>query len=232
MLPTFVEDTLTEASFVFLRGSSFISALNIPVISTGRPFSFYRTVLFGGRSEAEVLAELRGKVVVDVGCGLTPYLADSMFQVCRREGIEFYGIDPKIGQGFRFGAFDTLKSLATGAKHVPNPNAPGLERAKAAFADNLPFADASVDVILSNFLLGAWIHDEETLAKIYTEFLRVLKPGGAVHLYPQPKWVPEHRHRPAFLACMRRFDVRQEFRMGRLDFWTYPPAYVTVMTKK
>ena len=62
-----------------------------------------------GPTEKARLAEidpLRGKVIVDVGCGLTPYLADSMFQACRREGIEFYGIDPKIGQGFRFGAFD------------------------------------------------------------------------------------------------------------------------------
>lgn len=227
-----LEDTLTEGSFAFLRMSSAVTALGIPVISTGRPFSFYRKVLFGGRSERDVLAELQGKVVVDVGCGLTPYLADSMFQACRRAGVEFYGVDPKIGRGFKFGRFDLLKSIATGARNAPDPHAPGLERAIAATADTLPFADQSVDTILSNFLLGAWIRDERALARIFGEFLRVLRPGGKVRFYPQPKWNPGRFRRAEFRDVIARFEVRQEFRMGRADFWTYPPAYMTELTKR
>jgi SAM-dependent methyltransferase len=229
---TLLEDSLTEASFAFLKLSIFIDALDIPIISTGRPFAFYRNVLFGGLSEAEVLAEVRGKTIVDVGCGLTPYLADSMFQACRAAGVEFYGVDPKIGQGFTFGAFDRLKSLATGARHTPDPAAPGLERAKAAFAHELPFADASVDVILSNFLLGAWIRDEKILAPIFGEFHRILKPGGRVRLYPQEKWRPGKLRTPALREVLGRFDVRQEFRLGRLDFWTFPSAFMTELTKR
>ena len=63
---------------------------SLPVISTGRSFAYYRKIFFGNRSQGEILRSLEGKSVVDVGCGLTPYVSDSMFQVCRENGIDFY----------------------------------------------------------------------------------------------------------------------------------------------
>ncbi|HET8707264.1 MAG TPA: hypothetical protein VFM46_13255, partial [Pseudomonadales bacterium] len=113
--------------------------LHLPVISTARPFSFYRKIFFDNCPEPTLLENLRGKRVVDIGCGLTPFTEDSMFQVCRRNGVDFYGVDPKLATGFKFGFFDRAKSVATGATSFPKPNMPGLEKALPTYADDLPF---------------------------------------------------------------------------------------------
>ena len=202
----------------------------LPVISTGRPFEFYRRIFFDGRSEQQVFKELWGKRIVDVGCGLTPYLSNSMFQACEAAGIEFYGVDPKIGKDFRFGAFDRLKSRVTGGATL-DPEAPGTaERALAAFADQLPFADGSVDLMLSSWLLTVWLQDEALLARILAEAYRVLKPGGELRCYPQPHW-PSYFHSEVFWQAAHRFEIRQDFKVGVLPL-SSPPAYMTTLRKK
>ncbi|MBT8149125.1 MAG: hypothetical protein KJO24_04300, partial [Gammaproteobacteria bacterium] len=83
-----LQAALTAVTFKTLKaGTTLYNRFSLPVISTGRPFSYYRTVFFADAPAGEVLATLQGKTVVDVGCGLTPYVSDSMFQACREAGI-------------------------------------------------------------------------------------------------------------------------------------------------
>lgn len=220
-----IEAALAEATFAVLRAQTAVYArLPLPVISTGRPFAFYRTVFFDGASEEAVLASLRGKTVVDVGCGLTPHMADSMFQACRRAGVDFYGVDPKLGGGFKLGPFDWLKAGLTGSRAIPDRNAPGLDKALRGSADALPFADASVDIVLCSWLLFAWIREEPLLGAILREFHRVLKPGGTARIFPTWAFAPD-----AFAAY--GFTAGQRFFGGR-NLLVMPPAYMTTLTAR
>ena len=225
-----VQSTLASMTFSSFRG--FTHAYNrfsLPVISTGRSFSYYRKLFFNGDSAARVLRELSECRTLDIGCGLTPYVHNSMFQACHRAQVEFYGIDPKLGQGFRLGAFDRAKTLATGG--VIKPNAPGLERAIAASADDLPFADESVDLILSCYLLHAWIVDERLLDSIFKEFYRVLKPGGRVKVFPAPPYVTSRITYPGLRRTLAGFAVEEKFYAGVFPRTQFPPAYMRTLHK-
>ena len=50
---------------------------------------------------------------------------------------------------------------------------------------SLPFADASFDVVVSTFSLHHWPSPTNGLAEIY----RVLRPGGAAHIYDVVDWI-------------------------------------------
>lgn len=203
--------------------------LKLPVISTGRPFAFYREVFFGNRSESEVLEELRGKTILDVGCGLTPFTKDSMFQACHSAGIDFYGVDPKLAEGLQFGAFDRLKIAASGGEGMDS-NAPGEDHRLGIYSDDLPFDDGSVDLILSSWALFVWITDPQILESVFAEAARVLKPGGEVRIYPTP---PLDKITKSFATgeCLETFDVRQLF-LGRMSALNVPPAFRTTFTRK
>ena len=205
---------------------------SLPVISTGRSFAYYRKIFFDNRSQRSVLDALQDKRIVDVGCGLTPYVSDSMFQICRKKGIDFFGVDPKLVDGFRLSPLDVVGIRAVGGRGRVCRQAPGLEKCLAASANDLPFEDRSVDLILCNFLLYAWIQDEDRLTGIYREFHRVLKAGGEAKIYPTPD-LKRGRIRHADLrAVMNQFDIRQRFSARWLNLGKYPPAYVTTMRKK
>lgn len=194
----------------------------LPVLSTGRPFSFYRSVFFEGRSEEEVFAELHGKRVLDVGCGLTPFVPESFFQRCHAEDIELFGVDPKL-KDLKFGWMDHVAVMAMRGRPIQK-DAPGAERRIAAFAQDLPFMDNSVDLVLSSWLLYIWLRGP-ILNDILTELHRVLRPGGQVRISPTPwlgegssQWLPEG------------FVVEQRFHASFRIFHR-PPAYTTVLTK-
>ena len=57
-----------------------IQLRGIDMVHTARPVPVYRKVFYRGQSAQQVLASLKDKRVVDVGCGYTPYAADSMFR--------------------------------------------------------------------------------------------------------------------------------------------------------
>ena len=225
-----VQSTLASMTFRSFRGfTDAYNRLSLPVISTGRSFRYYRRLFFNGDSATQVLRDLRQSRILDIGCGLTPYVNNSMFQACYRAQVEFYGIDPKLGQGFRLGAFDRAKTLATGG--VIDPNPPGLERAIAASADDLPFADESVDLILSCYLLHAWIIDERLLDGIFKEFYRVLKPGGRVKIFPAPPYVASRIRYPELRRTLAGFSVEEKFYAGVIPRTRFPPAYMRTLHK-
>jgi SAM-dependent methyltransferase len=228
-----MESTLSALTFRGLKANADVyELLSLPVISTGRSFAYYRKIFFGNRPQRDVLGALAGKRVVDVGCGLTPYVSDSMFQVCRKRGVEFYGIDPKFSEGFKLNALDIAKIRAVGGRGKINPQAPGLEKCVGSSADDLPFDDGSIDLILSNFLLYAWIRDEEILENIYREFHRVLSDGGEVRVYPAPVLNVDKIRSAGLRGVMKQFDIRQQFFTSWLNPGKYPPAYVVTMIKK
>ncbi len=205
---------------------------SLPVISTGRSFAYYRRIFFDNRSHNQVLDALAGKRIVDVGCGLTPYVSDSMFQVCRRQGIDFFGVDPKFSEGFGLSPLDIATIRAVGGRGQVSRHPPGLDKCVGAYADDLPFDDGSIDLILSNFLLYAWILDEEVLAGIYREFHRVLKDGGAVRIYPAPDPDVEGIDHSGLREVMERFQITKRFSTRWLNLIQYPPAYVVTLTKR
>ena len=56
MLRHTLQGLMADGAFAVMRSQVRLAArLNLPAMSTGRPFGFYRKVFFGGKSEAEVL---------------------------------------------------------------------------------------------------------------------------------------------------------------------------------
>ena len=228
-----LQSTLSALTFHGLKANADVyEFFSLPVISTGRSFAYYRKIFFGDRSQREVLKTLEGKRVIDVGCGLTPYVSDSMFQICRKQGIDFFGVDPKFANGFRLRPLDVAKIRAVGGRGKISAQAPGLEKCIGAHADDLPFDDGSIDLILSNFLLYAWIQDEAILAKIYREFHRVLNDGGEVRIYPAPDLGISKAGSSELRAVMKKFAITQRFSVRWLNLAKYPPAYMMTMKKK
>jgi ubiquinone/menaquinone biosynthesis C-methylase UbiE len=71
------------------------------------------------------------------------------------------------------------------------------------YADQLPYADDSVDVVLSSFMLHHVPADQREPAM--REVRRVLRPGGALHLVdiggadaPADGWIARRAHRHEF----------------------------------
>ena len=200
------------------------------MLHTARPFSYYRKVFYQGQPELIVLNSLQGKRLIDVGCGYTPYAADSMFRACHDAGIEFYGVDPLLATEVKIGYKERALARATGGRGVFDTGAPGLSKALAAAAQQLPFDDNSVDEILCSYLLFVWIEDEDVLADILGEFLRVLKPGGSVKLYPLYEWRFVRVTNPRLQDVLDNFQISQNFVHGGRD-WRVTPSMLTEMIK-
>ena len=207
-----------------------IEKRGVSMLHTARPFSYYLRVFYDGKRASSVLQSLRGKTVVDIGCGYTPYSDDSMFSACQREGIEFYGVDPLIGGNIHFDFKDRLLARAFGSRGRFSLSPPGIDKAIAATAQDLPFADDSVDEILCSYLLFVWIEDQAILAQIFNEFYRVLKAGGVVKLYPLPEWHFTHLSDVTQRRIFEQFDIEQHFVHGGLDF-RITPSLLTEMKK-
>jgi malonyl-CoA O-methyltransferase len=104
------------------------------------------------------LIDLKPAVILDLGCG-TGAITTLLFKKYRRAHI--------IG-------FDLASALVVAARK----RAPWLRSLHGVVGEpeSLPLASASCDLIFSNLLLQ-WSAD---LAPVFTEFRRVLKPGGVL----------------------------------------------------
>ena len=202
----------------------------VGMMHTARPFSFYRKVFYGNQSRTQVLKSLRDKRVVDVGCGYTPYATDSMFRACHDAGIEFYGVDPLLSTKIAIGPKERALARLTGGSGSFESNPPGLSKALPTSAQMLPFDDACVDEILCSYLLFVWIKDEEVLADILSEFLRVLKPDGQVKLYPLYEWRLMRFQSTRLKSVLKQFKLKQTFVHGRGD-WRVMPSMLTELFK-
>ncbi|WFE21900.1 class I SAM-dependent methyltransferase [Solwaraspora sp. WMMD937] len=127
------------------------------------PFS---RLVGAGRVHQQLLdrAEIRpGLRVLGIGCGTGNLLRALL---CRQSDVDAVGIDPDQG------ALRLARRKAARAK-LPI----GYE---VAFAGDLPLPDASVDRVLSAFMLHH-LTDEER-ASALREVRRVLRPGGQFHV--------------------------------------------------
>jgi SAM-dependent methyltransferase len=110
---------------------------------------------------ASRLLELNGKRVVDIGCGagdFTIFLA--------RQGARVTGIDPN----------EARIEQARAAADAEDASADF----KVGIAEDLPFADSSIDIVVfSNSLHHV---PEQGLAQALREAARVLKPGGKLYV--------------------------------------------------
>src|SRR5690625_5488445 len=94
---TKAQEQLSYMTFGVARAVTTVSnQLRLPVLSTGRSFRYYRQAFFESRSETEVFAELKDQTILDIGCGLTPFVKGSFFQRCDEQNIQCYGVDPKL----------------------------------------------------------------------------------------------------------------------------------------
>lgn len=205
--------------------------LGIDIMHTARSFGAYRRMFYRNRSSSRVLSGLKGKRVVDVACGYTPYAPDSMFQACESAGIEFYGVDPVLSDTRVPGFADRVLAKWTGGSGEFLPDPPGMERAIDATAQSLPFEDGSVDEILCGFLLWVWIEDDTTLADIFREMSRALKKGGTVRMFPLPEWQRLGPPHPAVREALADFDMSQHFVPGNQRSKTMP-AMLTRLVKR
>lgn len=198
--------------------------------TTSRPFSYYRRVFFNNQNPRAILDSLQGKKVVDIGCGYSPYSEDSMFSVCYKNGIEFFGVDPVVNQSISFRPTDVLLAQLTGGTGKYDINAPGLKRAISASANNLPFSDNTIDMILSCWFIPIWIDTEEELLADFAEIYRVLKVGGTISLYPLPDWESLNIRNSQLTLLLEKFKFSQRFIFEPFDLM-YPPTNRLTLTK-
>jgi len=146
-----------------------------------------------------------------------------MFRACYDAGIEFYGVDPIIEENITFKARDSVFTRLTGGSGHLDPDAPGVERAICAMADDLPFPDNEIDTILCCWLILIWINEEEELLNIFTEFHRILKVGGNISIYPLPDWNSFQFKSEVLKSLLKKFNYTQEFIYEPFNF-LYPPT--------
>ncbi|SRR5579872_1804174 len=89
-------------------------------------------------------------------------------------------------------------------------------------AQNMPFANESFDVILSNLCLHN-IYDKPTRLKACREIVRVLKPGGVAI-------ISDYKLTGEYAATMRNAGLRVERKLPNL-LTTYPPLRILLAHK-
>jgi tellurite methyltransferase len=99
--------------------------------------------------------------VLDVGCGS----GRNLFYFLRN-GYEVFAVDPSLQ------AVETVKQLS--AELAPNNS---LENFMVCKAENLPYDDASFDLIICSAVLH-FASDEQQFYNMLLQMFRVLKPGG------------------------------------------------------
>ena len=226
------QDKFAQASYLFIRGEVAVGRfIGMSKLSTSRSFDLYRQIFFDRRPAKDVLESIREEVIVDVGCGYTPYFSDSMFQACEAEGIAFYGVDPVLAKEMRSTWYHRFVARATGSVGRFLPHPPGLSRTLGVYAHEIPLETGSVDRILASMSLFIWIDNGEILAGIFEEFARLLKPGGQIHIYPQPPWRFFRWRNPRLIQALEAFDVTQTFVFTTRPI-SAPPAYRTILTRR
>jgi ubiquinone/menaquinone biosynthesis C-methylase UbiE len=145
---------------------------NLPTLFTGRSSRIYdlvsRRVLrrMYRRLAADAAAVAPdGAAVLDVGTGPGVLLVEL---AARRPDLRLTGIDLSADM------------ITAATRNL----APYGERARARVGDvtDLPFPDASFDLVVSSLSLHHWDHPEAAVA----ELARVLRPGGRIAIYDFP----------------------------------------------
>jgi SAM-dependent methyltransferase len=122
----------------------------------------------GGRARAfreftaDLIAVAPGESVLDLGCG---------------PGELAMSLARRVGPNGRVAGIDLSKALVAGARRKARRAGLAIDY-RVASVEALPFADASVDVVVSSLVMHHLA--PEVLARAVREIRRVLKPGGRV----------------------------------------------------
>lgn len=111
------------------------------------------------------LGSLKGKKLLEVGCGYGLFLA-----LCLKEGIKAEGIEPAKQEFYRF----TLKL----GKEILKRSGFSQQLIKNAEGENLPYKDNTFDVVTSLYTL----EHVQDVKKVLSESTRVLKSGGYLYI--------------------------------------------------
>lgn len=103
----------------------------------------------------DLLGDVRGRRILDVGCGASP-----LGRLLVERGAAVVGIDGSTAM-LRIAAASAVEGLALVAHDLNEP---------------LPFADASFDAVTASFVL----HYLEDWRAVLAELARVLRPGGVI----------------------------------------------------
>lgn len=172
------------------------------------------------------IASLRpGEVVLDLGAG---------------GGFDCFIAGPKVGPAGRVIGVDMTPDMITKARRniAMYAQQTGLHNVEFRLGEieNLPVADASVDVVISNCVLNL----SPDKARVWREIARVLKPGGRVAvsdlalLRPLPESVRQDVE--ALVGCIAGAVLVEEtradaHRAGLTDITLRPkPEYIDAMT--
>ncbi len=110
-------------------------------------------------------APLKGKRILDVGCGLGVYI-----EKFRQFSDQVYGIDIEV------------ERVMEGGRRLPN--------LLAAAAEALPFVDSCFDVLMLHEVLEHVADDRQVVQEAY----RVLKPGGRMVIFAPNRLYPFETH--------------------------------------
>lgn len=172
------------------------------------------------------IAALRpGEVVLDLGSG---------------GGFDCFVAGPKVGASGRVIGVDMTPDMVSKARRnlADYESQSGLSNVEFRLGEieNLPVADASVDVVISNCVLNL----SPDKARVWREIARVLKPGGRVAvsdvalLRPLPEEV--RRDAEALVGCVAGAVLVEEVRrqmsaagLSRITL-TSKPGYIEAMT--
>lgn len=167
-------------------------------------FSFDRIKEQVDRLEKDI-GPLMNRRVLEIGSGYGQFLVEAFTR-----SADVYGVEPSL-EGFYGETYDITQAVLE-RSGVP------VDRIINAFAEKLPFPDQSFDVVYSSNVLEH-VADPEAVIR---ESVRVLKPGGYLHMtVPNYGSFWEGHYVLFWMPYMPKWLAR-----GYVRFWGRDPSFI------
>lgn len=111
------------------------------------------------------IGDLKGKKLLEIGCGYSLFLA-----ICQKNGINAVGIEPATQEFYQ----QTLKI----SKEILKRTGVDQNIVKQGVGEKIPFKKNTFDAVVSLYAL----EHVNNVEKVIKESLRVLKPGGYLYM--------------------------------------------------
>ena len=137
---------------------------------------------------------------------------ETILEVAVGTGLTFKEVLKQNPTGHNTG-LDLTPAMLTRAKNRAKPFAPTSYTLEQGDAYTLPYADASFDLVLNNYMFD--LLPETDMTQVLQQFKRVLRPGGRLVMttlaparrFPQQVWDALYRLHPAILGGCRGVSV-------------------------